>query len=78
MAARSVESVVSIDPEVMSGTPVFRGTRVPVRLLFEYLSGGETLEFFLEGFPSVTRELALAALAEAGHALMREHGARLP
>jgi uncharacterized protein (DUF433 family) len=62
----------------MSGTPVFRGTRVPVRLLFDYLSGGDTLEFFLEGFPMVSREMALAALAEAGDALTSGHGTNLP
>ena len=65
MPARAPESVVTVDPTVMSGTPVFRGTRVPVHLLFDYLSGGDTLDSFLEGFPSVPRELALAALAEA-------------
>ena len=53
------------DPEVMHGTPVFRGTRVPVQTLFDYLEGGETLEDFLEGFPTVTRELAVQALKEA-------------
>ena len=49
----------------MHGTPVFRGTRVPVQTLFDYLEGGETLEGFLEGFPTVSRELALQALEEA-------------
>jgi uncharacterized protein (DUF433 family) len=53
------------DPEIMHGTPVFRGTRVPVRTLFDYLEGGETLEEFLEGFPTVSRELAIQALEEA-------------
>jgi len=53
------------DPEIMHGTPVFRGTRVPVRTLFDYLEGGETLEDFLEGFPTVNRELAIQALEEA-------------
>ena len=57
---------VSRDPEVMHGTtPVFRGTRVPVQTLFEYLEGGDTLEDFLEGFPTVSRELAIQALEEA-------------
>jgi uncharacterized protein (DUF433 family) len=53
------------DPEIMHGTPVFRGTRVPVQTLFDYLEGGETLEDFLEGFPTVSRELAIQALEEA-------------
>jgi uncharacterized protein (DUF433 family) len=53
------------DPEIMHGTPVFRGTRVPVQTLFDYLAGGETLEDFLEGFPTVSRELAIQALEEA-------------
>ena len=55
-------SVVQSDPEISGGTPVFRGTRVPVRTLFDYLEGGETLDRFLDQFPSVSRALALAAL----------------
>ena len=61
---------MSRDPEIMHGTPVFRGTRVPVQTLFEYLEGGETLEDFLEGFPTVSRELAIQALEEAKHLLL--------
>ena len=53
------------DPEIMHGTPVFRGTRVPVHTLFEYLESGETLENFLAGFPTVSRDLAVQALEEA-------------
>lgn len=53
------------DPEVMHGTPVFCGTRVPVQTLFDYLEGGETLDDFLSGFPTVSRDLALKALEEA-------------
>jgi uncharacterized protein (DUF433 family) len=53
---------ISIDPEIMSGTPCFTGTRVPVRTLFDYLSHGDSLEEFLRQFPSVTREQALAVL----------------
>jgi uncharacterized protein (DUF433 family) len=49
----------------MHGVPVFRGTRVPVQTLFDYLEGGETLEEFLNGFPTVARSLALDALEEA-------------
>jgi len=54
--------VVRADPDVCGGTPVFVGTRVPVITLFDYLEGGETLERFLDQFPSVSREQALAAL----------------
>ena len=59
------KSVVHSDPEVMGGTPVFVGTRVPVQSLFDYLEGGETLNEFLRQFPSVTREQAIAALEVA-------------
>ena len=62
--------VIVKDREILGGTPVFRGTRVPVQTLFDYLEGGETLEYFLEGFPTVSRELALAALQEAKHLLL--------
>jgi uncharacterized protein (DUF433 family) len=58
------------DPEIMHGTPVFAGTRVPVQTLFDYLEGGETVEDFLEGFPTVAREAALQALEEAKHLLL--------
>ncbi|MGD0841966.1 MAG: DUF433 domain-containing protein [Candidatus Acidiferrales bacterium] len=51
--------------DILGGTPVFRGTRVPIQTLFDYLEGGETLEDFLQGFPTVTRESAVAALEEA-------------
>lgn len=54
----------------MHGVPVFRETRVPVQTLFEYLEGGETLEDFLEGFPTVSRSLAIEALEEAKHLLL--------
>ncbi|PKB80325.1 MAG: hypothetical protein BZY88_08955 [SAR202 cluster bacterium Io17-Chloro-G9] len=56
------ETVVHSDPEILGGTPVFAGTRVPVQSLFDYLEGGETLGEFLRQFPSVKREQALAAL----------------
>ena len=54
----------------MHGIPVFRGTRVPVQILFDYLEGGETLEEFLNGFPTVPRGLALDALEEARISLL--------
>ena len=56
---------VSIDPEVMSGTPVFAGTRVPVQTLFDYIEGGDDLSAFLDDFPSVTKEAAIAVLQMA-------------
>ena len=55
-------TVVHSDPEILGGTPVFVGTRVPVRSLFEYLEAGDSLDEFLDSFPSVTREQAVAAL----------------
>lgn len=63
-------NVIVRDKDILGGTPVFRGTRVPVQTLFEYLEAGETLEDFLEGFPTVTREAALAALEEAKELLL--------
>jgi uncharacterized protein (DUF433 family) len=62
--------IIVRNPEILGGTPVFRGTRVPIQTLFDYLEGGEALEDFLEGFPTVTREAALAALEEAKHLLL--------
>ncbi len=54
--------VVHSDPEILGGTPVFVGTRVPVDVLFEYLEAGDPLDVFLDQFPSVTREQAVAAI----------------
>jgi uncharacterized protein (DUF433 family) len=56
--------VVSRDPDVMGGSPVFAGTRVPVQTLLDYLEGGESIDDFLEGFPSVTREQIIAFLEQ--------------
>jgi uncharacterized protein (DUF433 family) len=53
---------IKIDPEIMSGTPCFAGTRVPVRILFEVLERGKPLDDFLRGYPTVTREQAVAVL----------------
>jgi uncharacterized protein (DUF433 family) len=61
----SADSVVVKNPNILSGTPVFRGTRVPLQLLFDSLERGHTLEQFLEGYPTVSREIAIAALQEA-------------
>ena len=60
------------DPEILGGTPVFAGTRVPVRIIFEHLEAGDSLEVFLEDFPSVSRELATLVLEDAKTALVRD------
>jgi uncharacterized protein (DUF433 family) len=69
LAVTCIGSVIK-NRDILGGTPVFRGTRVPIQTLFDYLEGGETLEDFLEGFPTVSRELAVAALEEAKHLLL--------
>jgi uncharacterized protein (DUF433 family) len=58
-------SVVHSDPDILGGTPVFVGTRVPVQALIDYIEGGHSLEEFLDDFPTVTREIAVAALEQA-------------
>lgn len=57
--------VISCSPEVMGGTPVFAGTRVPVQTMLDYLEAGETIDDFLEGFPTVTRDQVIGLLEEA-------------
>jgi uncharacterized protein (DUF433 family) len=64
--------IIEINPDKLSGTPVFAGTRVPIRNLFDYLEGGDSLEDFLEGFPPVTREQAVAVLEMAETSLLKE------
>ncbi len=64
--------VIEINQNKVSGTPVFSGTRVPIKNLFDYIEGGETLEDFLEGFPPVTREQAVAVLELAEKSLIKE------
>jgi uncharacterized protein (DUF433 family) len=59
------KAVIVRDPEILGGTPVFRGTRVPFKNLLDYLEGGHTLDEFLDEFPTVTREAAIAALEHA-------------
>jgi uncharacterized protein (DUF433 family) len=61
----SLGELVVKDPEILGGTPVFRGTRVPFQALLDYLEGGETLDEFLDDFPTVTREVAVASLEYA-------------
>lgn len=65
-----ISTVISIDPEIHSGAPVFAGTRVPVKTLFDHLEAGDSLEVFLDDFPSVSRDMAVAVLEEARAALM--------
>lgn len=65
-----METVVARDPEVMSGEPTFRGTRVLVRTLFDYLEAGDSLDRFLEGFPTVSRDMAMRAVDEARESLL--------
>lgn len=62
--------LITVDPEIHSGTPVFAGTRVPVKTLFDHLEEGDSLEVFLDDFPSVSRKLAVAVLEEARAALV--------
>ena len=61
----SRDSVIVKNPNILSGAPVFRGTRVPLQLLFDSLERGHTVESFVEGYPTVSREMAIAALEEA-------------
>ena len=63
---------INIDPETMGGTPVFTGTRVPVQSLFDYIETGETLDEFLENFPSVNKEIAIQVLEMASKTLTSE------
>lgn len=62
--------LITIDPEILGGAPVFRGTRVPVKTLFEYIEDNYTLEQFLECFPTVSRELAKKVLERSETALL--------
>ena len=62
--------LITVNPEILGGTPVFKGTRVPVRTLFEYLERGYSLEEFIECFPSVTKDLACRVLDRSEAALL--------
>jgi len=66
---------ITVDQEIMSGTPVFKGTRVPIQTLFDYLMDGCELAEFIDNFPSVSQEAALAILAYAGSQVTREAAA---
>jgi uncharacterized protein (DUF433 family) len=65
-----MKNVVIKDENILGGEPVFRGTRVPFKILIDYLEGGDTLDQFLEQYPSVSRELAVAAIEEARSSLV--------
>jgi len=64
--------LITVDQELLGGTPVFKGTRVPVRSLFEYLADGLSLDYYLETFPSVTREAAVAVIRYGQERIERE------
>jgi uncharacterized protein (DUF433 family) len=64
--------VIIKDPNILGGEPVFLGTRVPFKVLIDYLEGGDTLDQFLEEYPSVSRELAIAAIEEARLSLVAQ------
>ena len=70
-----LDQIVHRDPDILSGTPVFLGTRVPIRTLFDYLEGGDTLDEFLRQFPSVRREQAIALLDLARESVLSDAGA---
>lgn len=65
MIKKSSNSIISRNKEILGGTPVFRGTRVPVQALWDYLKAGDTIEDFLDDFPSVQKEQAIALLERA-------------
>jgi uncharacterized protein (DUF433 family) len=67
-----MSKAIVCDPEIMHGQPVFRGTRVPAQTLLDYIEGGDPLEDFLEGFPTVPRDLAIDALEEAKRLLLAD------
>lgn len=68
-----VKEIIEVDPEKMSGTPVFTGTRVPINHLFDYLEAGDSLDEFLKDFPTVKREQALGVLELMRERLLTEH-----
>lgn len=69
----NTSDLITIDPEVLGGSPVFKGTRVPVKSLFDYLEDNYTLDEFLECFPTVTREMACGVLEMSESALPAVH-----
>jgi len=71
----NIDELVEVDPEKMGGTPVFNGTRVPIKNLFDCLEGGESLEEFLDQFPTVTREQSLGVLELSRRKLLADYEA---
>jgi uncharacterized protein (DUF433 family) len=69
----NIDQLVEVDPEKMSGTPVFTGTRVPIRNLFDYLEGGDSLEVFLDDFPTVRKEQAQGVLEVSRQLLLDKY-----
>lgn len=67
-----VTDIIIRDPEILGGTPVFQGTRVPFQALLDYLEGGETLDEFLDDFPTVSKDAAIAALELAKSCLVSQ------
>ena len=71
----TAKELINIDPELMGGTPVFRGTRVPVETLFDHIKEGDSIEIFLDDFPTVSREQAIIFLETAMHTMIDEAAA---
>ena len=67
-----MEKIIVRDPKILGGEPVFRGTRVPSKILTDYLEGGDSLDDFLEQYPSITRDAAIAAIEEARISLVSQ------
>jgi len=72
MAKIDLQGIVHSNPEIMGGTPVFVGTRVPVESLFDHLKAGDSIEVFLDGFPSVKREQVIAVLEQMEHEILAQ------
>jgi uncharacterized protein (DUF433 family) len=70
IGSMQIDDLITVDPDILGGTPVFKGTRVPVKTLFDYLASNYTLEEFIECFPSVTRETACRMLERSESALL--------
>lgn len=68
----TAKELINIDPELMGGTPVFRGTRVPVKTLFDHIQEGDSIEIFLDDFPTVSREQTMTFLETAMNTMISE------
>ena len=78
MTTENLKGIVHSDPEILGGTPVFVGTRVPLQNLIDYLEGGESIEDFLEGFPGVKREQVIAVIQAAKLKMLETVGGAHP